>query len=403
MATIISELQGEIQTLRTSLAELTQRQTTNETQTAAAISAATAATNATTAAAAAAAASGTNNPSFPGRPARTTPAKIGFFRNLPGENFLAWRSQFNIVALLNQWGETEAKFMAYTYMRDCALEAVQDIKLNQPDTLEQLLDKYQNRFLPSSKSQMLRAQFAVVSQLPNESVQKLHARMRAMYHLAYPNQYGQDETFLIERFISALNKRDVQNFVRRRKPKTYDEALEVANEETGFVLLDDATHTPGGIQQPTPSDTSFIATLRNRPSQNSAKGPSKDKQCYYCGGTGHFKDRCSLRLKDYLQKKAKGGPLRFRQDARRSPQKPARTTLTRTSQMAEAHQTTPTVTEGYGKVATIADEDAGEDILDEVDLSTMDDATISALFDEMQIEDDEEDPGQQEDFSNGQQ
>ena len=53
---------------------------------------------------------------------------------------------------------------------------------------------------------MLRAQLACVAQLPNKSVQKLHARMRVLYHLAYPEQMDRSEIFLIERFIAALNK-----------------------------------------------------------------------------------------------------------------------------------------------------------------------------------------------------
>ena len=70
-----------------------------------------------------------------------------------------------------------------------------------------------------------------------------------------------NEVFLIERFISALNNREVQNYVRRRKPPTYAKALHIANEETSFVLMDLATHAPGGLQAPVPGDTSFIAAL----------------------------------------------------------------------------------------------------------------------------------------------
>ena len=74
----------------------------------------------------------------------------------------------------------------------------------------QVLDEYQNRFLPESDSQLLRAQFACLVQLPNESAQKLHARMRVLYHLAYPDPNTRNEVYLTEKFISALNNRKVQ-------------------------------------------------------------------------------------------------------------------------------------------------------------------------------------------------
>ena len=61
--------------------------------------------------------------------------------------------------------------------------------------------------------------------------------MRVLYHLAYPDANMRNEVFLIERFISALNNREVQNYVCRRKPPTYTKALHIANEETSFILM----------------------------------------------------------------------------------------------------------------------------------------------------------------------
>ena len=151
---------------------------------------------------------------------------------------------------------------------------------------KETLDEYQHQFLPESDSKLLRAQFACVVQLPNESVQKLHARMRVLFHLAYPDASTRNDIFLIERFIAALNNREVQNHVRRRKPTTYAAALVAVNEETPFVLMDLATYAPGGLQAPTPGDTSFIAALKGRrPELNT--GPTDKCRCYYCGGEGH--------------------------------------------------------------------------------------------------------------------
>ena len=114
-------------------------------------------------------------------------AKIIHFSNLPGENFLAWRSQFQVIANYHRWTDEEAKQLAYAYMKGTALESVMDVYLTGPETIGEILDKYQNRFLPESDSQLLRAQCACMVQLPNESLQKLQARMRVLYHLAYPD------------------------------------------------------------------------------------------------------------------------------------------------------------------------------------------------------------------------
>ena len=190
--------------------------------------------------------------------------KIQYFANLPGENFLAWRSQFQVIVNYYRWSDDEAKQLVYVYMKGTALESVMDISLTGPETIQQVLDAYQDLFLPECDSQLLRAQFACVVQMPNESVQKLHARLRVLYHKAYPDAKEHSEVYLIEKFISALNNRKVQNYVRRRKLTTYAKALSIANEETLFVLMDIATHVPGSLQAPVPGDNSFIAALRAR-------------------------------------------------------------------------------------------------------------------------------------------
>ena len=103
--------------------------------------------------------------------------KVQYFLNLPGENFLAWRSQFQVIADYHRWSDEEAKQLMYAYMKGTALESVMDIPLTGPETAKDTLDEYQLRFLLESNSHLLRAQFACVVQLPNESVQKLHARI----------------------------------------------------------------------------------------------------------------------------------------------------------------------------------------------------------------------------------
>ena len=192
------------------------------------------------------------HPPASGTSSRPHNTKIQYFANLPGQDFLAWRSQFQVIASYHRWSDDEAKQLVYAYMKGTALESVMDISLTGPETIGQVLDAYQDRFLRECDSQLLRAQFACVVQMPNESVQKLHARMRVLYHLAYPNKGTRNEVYLIEKFILALNNREVQNYVYRRKPATYAKALSIANEEIS-VCSDGHCHTcPGWTTSPCP-------------------------------------------------------------------------------------------------------------------------------------------------------
>ncbi len=53
--------------------------------------------------------------------------KVQYFSNLPGENFLAWRSQFQVIANYHRWSDKEAKQLMYVYMKGTALDSVMDI------------------------------------------------------------------------------------------------------------------------------------------------------------------------------------------------------------------------------------------------------------------------------------
>ena len=103
---------------------------------------------------------------FQGAP-RPHNTKVHYFSNLPGENFLAWRSQFQVIADYHRWTDEEAKQLMYAYMKGTALESVMDIPITGLEIAKETLDEYQRRFLPESDSQLLRAQFACVVQLPN--------------------------------------------------------------------------------------------------------------------------------------------------------------------------------------------------------------------------------------------
>ena len=377
-----------------------------------------------------------NNPNH--LPPKPTAARLQYFSFLPGENFISWRAHFMDMVGLNRWNTAEAKSFAFNAMKGKAQEFVMDISTKKAtESLDVFLNLYQERFVPAARSQMLRAQFAHIKQQPNESVQSLHSRMRVLYLLAYPDAEDQSRVFLVERFIAALSNRDVQNFVRRRKPKTFEEALEVATEETSFVLLDLASHTPGGLQQPIPGDTSVLASIGARSSGPQANR-TPDRRCFFCDEVGHLKDRCPIRLREFLRNRQTR--TNSRAPLRRTPgAAPTRrggfsastglmrpggySDASRRQAMASAEaQAFPGIRNRFGparprrQVATIEEGEAESpeeivanleahtdtDILDSYDFSAVDDQTIAALYEEM-AEDDALTPFIEEgDFPEGQ-
>ena len=132
----------------------------------------------------------------------------------------------------------------------------------------------------------------------------------------------------------------------------YSDALDCAQEETSFILMDTITHAPGGPQQPLPGDASFIRAIRGCAApRNSTRPTVTSRQCFYCEDTGHFKQKCPIRLRDILKCKGlttKAG--RGRMNPRSSKSTRPQTGPTNVSQRwnpPEARYATPVVTDGY--------------------------------------------------------
>ena len=122
--------------------------------------------------------------------------------------------------------------------------------------------------------------------------------------------------------------------------------------DTLFVLMDLATHAPGGLLASVPGDTSFIAGLKGKRA-DAGKGTTSRRKCYYCDEEGHFKERCPTRLKDFLKQRADKGSWCRGRFSNPTNGWSSRTTspAVRKKQVkfAEASQILPVVAESYGK------------------------------------------------------
>ena len=101
-------------------------------------------------------------------------------------------------------------------------------------------------------------------------------------------------------------------------------------------------------------------------------------------------------MKDFLRQQADKGQRKSGRSSSLAGNRTARTaspaTRRKQAKFAEASQTFPVVNESYGKgrVAAINDETApvdnpeDQDLLADVDLTTLDEATVAALYEELQ-------------------
>ena len=128
-------------------------------------------------------------------------------------------------------GDTAKRILATCMMKE-ASTSTQDIEhLDPAVTLIQMLDRYEERFLPAANLALAQTKFEQAQQLHQEAIMTFHGRLRALYLRAYPLAIGHGDAQLVRKFATSLRNPKVREEVMRSRPATYAAALTAAQNE----------------------------------------------------------------------------------------------------------------------------------------------------------------------------
>jgi hypothetical protein len=102
----------------------------------------------------------------------------------------------------------------------------------QVTTWQDLIARYQEKFMPAAAGVYSRAEYNIAKQILSEDVGGWHARLRDLYNGAYPGKEVNNNLPLIEKFVTQLIKKEVGKFVFKRDPATFTGALALAQTQT---------------------------------------------------------------------------------------------------------------------------------------------------------------------------
>jgi hypothetical protein len=204
----------------------------------------------------------------------------GFFNdpNRKDENWLTFKKNYTTYCDLQQLDDSQAKGVLFCAMRGAAAEAVVNIDISGYTALG-LLEAFEKKFLPAASSALAQTTFEQAVMKAGESTLSWHSRLFSTWKRAYPNMT--DETLLIRRFALGLVAVETRRELLRQKPKTYDEALEIAQTEEAVYKATKSTAINQAIMP---------ATGVEEPMDINAMG-SKVK-CYRCQQEGHIQKDC---------------------------------------------------------------------------------------------------------------
>jgi hypothetical protein len=206
--------------------------------------------------------------------------KVEPFTSGDAVEWQTWRQVFQITCEANGWNDLRRRQMLASSMSGQAQRSTADIAHNAAaQTLPLMLDLYQERFMPEAESEVARVQFGQSRQTESESVMEWHARVRALYLRAYPQQIAAAETSLqlIDQFKTGLANPLVRQFAWETRTATFTLALQAAHRKTASI---DVMAVIGGVR------------IKKEPGLNAVAVDMANKTCWFCDKKGHLKQDC---------------------------------------------------------------------------------------------------------------
>ena len=204
------------------------------------------------------------------------------------DDWRQWRNTFERVARLKGWDEDRRKNIIIGKMRGEAVAAVEHIDTG-PLTSDEILMRYEERFIIAGNSAFARQQFLQAKQERTEQITAFHTRIITLYRHAHPAADCETVPEVIERFSFGLYHPKIQGYVFDKNPRTMTEALNHANMK--YATMQALAMTTGGA--------------RGGGSVNNIN--EAEVKCWKCNKLGHFKRNCPTKKKGNKQNFNKSG------------------------------------------------------------------------------------------------
>lgn len=231
--------------------------------------------------------------------------KLALLESTSGQDWRTWKGTFGTVAVINGWNDVRQRRELRAAMAGEAARLTCDINVDPPalglhevaapgrlGNIAAALAAYESRFFPAAAGRVARADYVNAHQLPSETVQQWHGRLRDIFLRAYPNDELEANQGLISAFATGLVDQTVAMHVLDIAPETYTAASDLAQMKAATAItLATAKRRGGHIHH-----MGLNALHDNNPGSPS---------CWYCAGA-HKRTECAA----YKKGKEYFGPER---------------------------------------------------------------------------------------------
>jgi hypothetical protein len=146
------------------------------------------------------------------------------FSSADAVEWMSWKTHYLEVCEINAWpnirGVREARVAmakkAARHTANVVLVYVPDVAAIPPvlvTTWQDLIARYQEKFMPAAAGVYSRAEYNIAKQILSEDDGGWHARLRDLYNRAYPSQEVDNNLPLIKKLVTELSNKEVGKFV----------------------------------------------------------------------------------------------------------------------------------------------------------------------------------------------
>ena len=213
-------------------------------------------------------------------------------------SFPLYRTQFDMVAELNHWSDTEkARYLA-TSLQGQALTVLNTLSAAERVDYHKLTSVLTDRFNHNRSAELSLVKLDNRKRLHKESLQSYSADIEQLVLFAYPTMSSETRDVMTrDRFLRGLDS-ELRKQIKLARPANYIDTLNVAC-EIESVLLSEAENIRDR------SDRRMVRKVSTQSVESESENESSRYKrdltkitCYNCRQKGHFKSKCPEPLRD---------------------------------------------------------------------------------------------------------
>jgi hypothetical protein len=162
-------------------------------------------------------------------PERAGSTRLKAFSSTDSVEWMSWKTHYLEVCEINAWPNIRWVREARVAMSEKAARHTVDvvpvyvadlaaIPPIQVTTWQDLIAKYQEKFMPAAAGVYSHAEYNIAKQILSEDVGGWHARLRNLYNRAYHGEEVNHNLPSIKKFVTQLINKEVVKFVFERDP-----------------------------------------------------------------------------------------------------------------------------------------------------------------------------------------